>query len=46
MNTYVHLLHSAQLVLEREIFLTKVVTHSTTHILDSKVYFNNRSKLV
>ena len=31
MKTYVHLLHSAQLVLEREMFLTKVVTNKITY---------------
>jgi hypothetical protein len=46
MNTCVHLLHNAQLVLEWEMFLTKVVTYKTKHNLESKICFNNHSKVV
>jgi hypothetical protein len=35
MKTYLHLLHSFQLVLELEMFLTKVITNKTIHILGS-----------
>jgi len=38
MKPYVHLYHSAQLVLEWVMFRTKVVTNKTAHILGSIVY--------
>jgi hypothetical protein len=45
MKTYLHLLHSVQLVLEWKMFLTKVVTNKTTHILGS-FFFLNHGKIV